>query len=285
MPENCEIELVCAGGLWPCEVDPGQLQNALVNLVVNACDAMPQGGKITIETANAHLDGAYAAAHIEVDPGQYVMLAVSDTGPGMTEEVMARAFEPFFTTKRAGAGSGLGLSMVYGFTKQSRGHIKLYSELGHGTTVKIYLPRGQAKPATDVAAETAVEKADEEETVLLVEDDADVRALAAEQLKSLGYQVLEAPNADAALAIIREGKPIALLFTDVVLPGGMNGRALADQVKHILPQMKVLYMSGYTENAIIHHGRLDPGVFLLQKPFRRHDLAAKVRAAIVGARR
>jgi PAS domain S-box-containing protein len=278
VPESIQIEVVADAGLWPCEADPGQLQNALLNLVVNARDAMPEGGRLTIESGNARLDDEYAAAHAELTPGQYVMLAVSDTGTGMLPEVVARAFDPFFTTKDVGKGTGLGLSMVYGFAKQSRGHVRIYSEVGHGTTVRLYLPRArEAKVTSTAAAEIADGKG---ECILLVEDNLDFRRLTLALLHSFGYRVLDAADAASALKVLDEHPEIELLLTDVVLPGPINGERLAAAARRSRPRLKVLYMSGYTENAILHHGRVDPGVQLLQKPFRKRDLAAKVRAVL-----
>jgi len=280
VPESIEIELIAAGGLWRCAADIGQLQNALLNLVLNARDAMADGGKLTIETANARLDDAYAEAHLEVTPGQYVLLAVSDTGQGMPPEVVARAFDPFFTTKRGGSGTGLGLSMVYGFAKQSGGHVKIYSEPGHGTTVKLYLPRSHddADPA-EVERDRA-EARGSGERVLVVEDDDAMRRLTCDLLTTLGYAPTAARHGPQALELLRTMPPPDLLLTDVMLPGGLNGRQLAAKAVDQRPDLRVLYMSGYTENAIVHHGRLDPGVQLLQKPFRRRDLALKVRAVL-----
>jgi CheY-like chemotaxis protein len=250
-------------------------------MVVNARDAMPSGGFLTIETADIDLDDEYAAAHAEVTPGEYVVLAVSDTGTGMPPEVVARVFEPFFTTKGMANGTGLGLSMVYGFVKQSLGHIKIYSEVGHGTTVRLYLPHSgeaadQARSA-DVMTEILGHGA---ETILVVEDDADLRELTSVLVRSLGYEVQVAEHAQAALDLLNGNPRISLLLTDVVLPGRMDGPRLAREALRIIPDLKVIYMSGYTENAIVHHGRVDPGVNLLQKPFRKRDLAAKLRAAL-----
>jgi PAS domain S-box-containing protein len=287
VPETIEIELVTAAGLWRCAVDVAQLQNALLNLVLNARDAMSEGGKLTIETANVRLDDAYAASNAEVVPGQYVMLAVSDTGVGMAAEVAARAFDPFYTTKRGGHGTGLGLSMVYGFVKQSGGHAKIYSEPGHGTTVKLYLPRSQAAADVIAVAKDCGEIFGDDAPVLVVEDDDEVRRLTCDLLGSLGYRPLPAAQADAALALLRANPDVAILLTDVMLPGGTNGRQLADAAIAERPHLRVLYMSGYTENAVIHHGRLDAGVQLLQKPFRRSDLAQKLRQVLaqpVGAK-
>ena len=281
--ETVTIETVLAGGLWSAAVDPNQLENAIVNLAVNARDAMADGGRLTIETANAHLDETYTeTAGEEVTPGQYVMVAVSDTGSGMSREVMSRAFEPFFTTKPMGVGTGLGLSQVYGFVKQSGGHIRIYSETGVGTTIKMYFPRLTGK--TDLpewiargAAPTMAPSIDGTETVLVVEDDPQVNKLAVEALQERGYQVMSAPDGPAALKLIDGAPAIDLMLTDVVLPGGMNGRQLTDEVVKRRPSIKVLYMTGYTRNAIIHHGRLDPDIDLLTKPFTADALARKVR--------
>ena len=280
LEEHIDIETVTAAGLWHCAVDPVQLENALLNLALNARDAMPDGGKLTIETANARLDDDYAAAQAEVTPGHYVMLAVTDTGSGMAPAVQERVFEPFFTTKAVGAGSGLGLSMVYGFVKQSGGHVSIYSEPGDGTTIKLYLPRStEAEAAERAPATDAVPRA-RGETVLVVEDDPDVRMLAVTLLGNLGYQTKAAATAAAALEQLGATARINLLLTDVVLAGGMNGRALATEVKRRAPEIQILYMSGYTENAIMHQGRLDTDAELLQKPFRRADLARAVRKVL-----
>ena len=280
LTEDIDIELVRGGGVWPIEVDAGQLESAVLNLAINARDAMPDGGKLTVETANAHLDDAYAQQHHEVEPGQYVMISVSDTGTGMAPDIVSRAFDPFYTTKPVGKGSGLGLSMVYGFVKQSGGHIKIYSESGEGTTIRMYFPRantpGQAwaSPAAPSLALVGTEH------ILVVEDDELVRSHVVSQLAGLGYRVTEASSGPAALHILSQGTDIDLLFTDVVMPGGVNGRQLAEQAMALCPGLKVLYTSGYTENAIVHHGRLDRGVHLLTKPYRRHELAAKVRKVL-----
>jgi PAS domain S-box-containing protein len=277
--ETIEVEAVGSAGLWPVEVDAHQLEAALLNLAVNARDAMPDGGKLTIETSNAFLDQDYCSANPEVLPGQYVMIAVSDNGTGMAKTVADRAFEPFFSTKGAGQGTGLGLSQVYGFIKQSRGHIKIYSEVGEGTSVKIYLPRlleeidrsDEERQAAD-----AVEGPGHE-TVLVVEDDRDVRAYLVELLRDLNYCVLSAHDAVSALGLIETSDiRIDLLLTDVVLPG-MNGRQLAEQAKDRRPNLKVLFTTGYSRNAIVHQGRLDPGVAMIQKPLIREDLAARIR--------
>jgi CheY-like chemotaxis protein len=238
---------------------------------------MPEGGKLTIETANTALDETYAATDTEVIPGQYVMVAVSDTGTGMTPEVLARAFEPFFTTKEVGRGTGLGLSMVYGFVKQSGGHVTIYSEVGEGTTVKLYFPRYQGgMAARDVPAPSAVPSASHEEVVLVVEDNEEVRSYSVMILTELGYGVLEARDAESALAILESAPRVDLLFTDVVLPG-KTGRVLADLARERWPKLPVLYTTGYSRNAIVHHGRLDPGVQLITKPFTFEELGKRVR--------
>jgi two-component system, NtrC family, sensor kinase len=281
--ETVTIETVLAGGLWKIAADPNQLENAILNLAVNARDAMPNGGRLTIETANSYLDDAYIAANSdEFSAGQYVMLAVSDSGAGMSREVRERAFEPFFTTKPAGMGTGLGLSMVYGFVKQSSGHIKIYSEPGEGTSIKLYFPRLAEKRALpewtdDRAAKRPAPSARGSETILLVEDDEEVRKFAAEVLREQGYTVHTASDAASALRLLEIESDIRLLFTDVVLPGGMNGRQLAEEARKSRPALQVLYATGYTRNAIIHQGRLDAEVELLTKPFTAEALARKVR--------
>jgi PAS domain S-box-containing protein len=278
--EAVAIETVLAGGLWRCFVDPSQLENALLNLAVNARDAMPVGGKLTLETGNTYLDQEYAAAHDEVTAGQYVMVAVSDTGGGMDAATIARAFEPFFTTKEQGKGTGLGLSQVYGFVKQSGGHVKIYSELGRGTTVKIYLPRYVSEGAPERIFDRSTPVVPGcGEMVLLVEDDADVREFSASALTHLGYRVLRAADAATALSILSEHRDIALLLTDVVLPG-LNGRQLADEARRLAPNLKVVYTTGYARNAIVHHGVLDKGVDLLAKPFTTDDLGRKLREVL-----
>ncbi len=289
--EAVTIETVLAGGLWKTAVDPNQLENAVLNLAVNARDAMPNGGRLTIETLNCHLDERYAEAVVEpIRPGQYVMVAVSDTGGGMTRETLSRAFEPFFTTKPIGAGSGLGLSMVYGFAKQSGGHIGIYSEVGEGTTIKLYFPRLSEQQAAMPAWESTRGSAplapggNGDETVLVVEDDEQVNRFTVEALEERGYRVYTAPDGMVALRII-DAMPdlvVDLLLTDVVLPGGMNGRQLADEVRKRRPDVKVLHITGYTRNAIIHHGRIDPDIELLTKPFTADALTRKVRRILDG---
>jgi CheY-like chemotaxis protein len=280
--EAIQIETVRGGGLWQTEADKTELESALLNLAINARDAMPAGGKLTIETGNAFLDEAYCAAVEDLKPGQYVMISMTDTGTGMSGDVISKAFDPFFTTKPAGTGTGLGLSQVHGFVKQSGGHIRIYSEIGEGTTVKIYLPRSLAR-----ARETESEiKAPESpkgqlETVLVVEDDPDVRSHVTETLRGLNYRVLEAADGPAAMALVQEPQPIDLLLTDVMMPG-MNGRALSDDAQRYRPDLKVLYMTGYSRNAIVHQGRLDPGVSLIQKPFSEAALASRVHAILSG---
>ncbi len=279
--EAIEIDLKLGSGLWPMLADRSQVESALINLAVNARDAMPEGGKLTIETANTHLDEVYASRNSDVTPGDYVMLAVTDTGSGMTPAVLARATEPFFTTKDVGEGSGLGLSMIYGFAKQSRGHMKIYSEVGLGTTVRLYLPRPAGDTAeTAMPAPAIVSNAAHGETILAVEDDAGVRSLVISQLADLGYRVIEAANGPQALAILESDRKIDLLFTDVVMPGGMTGRALAERALALRPSLKLLFTSGYTENTIAHHGRLEAGVHFLAKPYKLADLARKIREAL-----
>ncbi|MEP7004457.1 MAG: response regulator, partial [Sphingomonas bacterium] len=278
--ETVRLEIVTAPGLWRVEADPNQLESAILNLAVNARDAMPNGGHLTIETANSRLDEGYAATQAEVPPGQYVMIAVTDTGSGMPKHVTERAFEPFYTTKDVGKGSGLGLSMVYGFVKQSGGHVKIYSEEGRGTTIKIYLPRLLREPTQDEEPATLTagfEKSARRETILVVEDDDDVRTYSVECLRELGYRVLEAHDGPSALRLLeRQETPIDLLFTDVVMPG-MTGSELAETARMLQPDLRVLYTSGYTRNAIVHGGRLDPGVEVIVKPFTFEALSRKIR--------
>ncbi|WP_283811665.1 PAS domain S-box protein [Bradyrhizobium sp. UNPF46] len=279
--ENVEVELRLAKSLWSVTADIRQTETAILNIVLNARDAMPQGGKLTIETANVDLSDDYAAHNLEVNPGQYVMVALSDTGSGIAPEMRNRIFEPFFTTKPVGKGTGLGLSMVYGFVKQTGGHIQVYSEVGHGTCIKIYLPRAEAGATTGVPSSQAPEPvANGSESILVVEDDPHVRMFAVQQLRRLGYRVTEAADGPSALLeVSRSGAP-DLLFTDVVMPGGMTGRELAERIGQSFPGIRVLFTSGYTENSIVHHGRLDAGVHLLQKPYRSDRLAQKVREAL-----
>jgi PAS domain S-box-containing protein len=281
--ESILIETVLAGGLWPTLADGNQLENALINLAINARDAMPDGGKLTIETANTHLDEAYARMHEEVQPGQYVGIFVTDTGAGMARETVAHAFEPFFTTKEIGQGTGLGLSQVYGFIKQSGGHVKIYSEVGEGTTVKLYLPRYRgAENVVDERPETYQLPRGRSELVLVVEDDPDVRDYTVEMVGDLGYSVLSAPDGASALRLLDSHRQVSLLFTDVGLPGGMNGRQLAEQALRRQPRLKVLYTTGYARNAIVNQGRLDPAVEVVFKPFTYSDLATKIRHVLEG---
>jgi CheY-like chemotaxis protein len=280
--DDIEIEIASGEKSWPVLIDPAQLEAALLNLAVNARDAMPDGGRLIIETRNLQLDQDYAAREPEVVAGPYVMVAVADTGSGMPPAVLARAFEPFFTTKEVGRGTGLGLSMVYGFAKQSGGHVKIYSEVDHGTIVKLYLPRSD--PTGTIAASAVPDTAEPRgsERILLVEDDELVRRHAEGQLAALGYSVTAAASGPQALELLRGGAAIDLLFSDVVMPGGLNGRELAEAARRLRPGLPVLYTSGYTEDAIIHQGRLDLGVHLLNKPYRRDELAAKLRQVLAG---
>jgi CheY-like chemotaxis protein len=275
--DNIHVESVVAGGLWNTFVDLPQLENALLNVAFNARDAMPNGGKLTIELRNAYLDQSYAARHGDVKAGQYVLMAVTDTGVGMTPEQVERAFEPFYTTKPEGV--GLGLSQVYGLVKQSEGHIKIYSEPGQGTTVKLYLPRIRAKEEPEPTWPTDGASAQGEQ-VLVVEDDVEVRAAVVDMVADLGYHVFQAEDARSALAILRSEVAIDLLFTDVVMPGSMDGRQLVMAAQELVPTLAVLFTSGYTENAIIHHGRLDEEVILLSKPYDKEELAFKIRLAL-----
>jgi PAS domain S-box-containing protein len=276
--EHVEIESVFEEEICPAVVDPNQLATALLNLALNARDAMPDGGKLVIETGLVVLDENYIRISGDVRPGHYAMIAVSDTGTGIPAAIIDKVFDPFFTSKGPGKGTGLGLSMVYGFIKQSAGHIKIYSEEGHGTTVKMYLPPASG---ASLAPETtlAPELVGGDETILVVEDDKLVRDYVLTQLHSLGYVTLDAANAAEALALVESGAAFDLLFTDVIMPG-LNGRQLADEILKIRPGLKVLFTSGYTENAIIHHGRLDEGVLLLAKPYRKSDMAIMIRKAL-----
>jgi len=279
--EQIEIETMLEDEDCFATVDPNQLTTAILNLALNARDAMPNGGKLVLETGSVYLDEGYASAHGDVEPGRYIRIAVSDTGSGIPAAMIDKVFDPFFTSKGPGKGTGLGLSMVYGFVKQSAGHIKIYSEEGHGTTIKMYLPPGAATSAAPKTASVASLEGGNE-TILVVEDDRLVRDYVLTQLRSLGYVTLEAANAAEAIAIVRAGQAFDLLFTDVIMPGGLNGRQLADELQKIKPGVKVLFTSGYTENAIIHHGRLDTGVMLLAKPYRKSEMAAMIRTALAG---
>jgi len=278
--EDIELVTHLPDDLGSVKIDPGQIEQVVMNLVVNARDAMPNGGKLTIETANVELDQAYAGAHIAVRPGRYVMISVSDTGVGMAQEVRDGIFEPFFTTKETGKGTGLGLSTVYGIVKQSGGNIWVYSELGKGTTFKIYLPLVD-EPLEEIRKEVLKDELPRGvETILVVEDEEDVRRLSIQILKKQGYEVLEASCADDALVLTKEHKePIHMILTDVVMPG-MSGRELARQLKPLHPKMKVLYMSGYTDNAIVRHGVLDEGINYIQKPFTVDGLMKRVREVL-----
>jgi PAS domain S-box-containing protein len=276
--EQVVVETVLGGGLWRANVDPNQLEVAIINLAVNARDAMPKGGKLTLETANVYLDESYAARQVEVAPGQYIMIAVTDSGCGMTPDVLAKAFDPFFTTKDVGHGTGLGLSQVYGFAKQSGGHVKIYSEIGEGTTVKLYFPRVHAAVSQDeIERVEVVVRGSANETILVVEDDADVRGYSCDMLRELGYSILEAEHGEAGLKLLDAHPHIKLLFTDVGLPGGMNGRQLADEARRRRPHLRVLFTTGYARNAIVHDGRLDPGVELITKPYTQAALSTKLR--------
>jgi signal transduction histidine kinase/ActR/RegA family two-component response regulator len=278
--ESVRMETVLGGGLWLTLTDPAQLETSILNLCVNARDAMPEGGRLTLETANCHLDDRYSRLHPGVPSGQYVLIAVTDTGTGMAPEVAAKAFDPFFTTKETGKGTGLGLSQVFGFVKQSGGHVKIYSELGQGTTIKVYLPRfyGEAGQKQAVAPTGGAELKGSE-TVLLVEDDANVLALTATSLRDLGYTVIEAPHANDALAHLRNGAQVHLLLTDIVMPD-VTGRKLAEQAVLLSPGLKVMFMTGFTRNAVVHNGVLDAGVHFLAKPFTLEELSRKVREAL-----
>jgi PAS domain S-box-containing protein len=280
LPENINIKIFNTGGLWKTEIDPSQIETALLNLTLNARDAMREGGGLTIETANASLDEDYVAKELDVKAGQYVMIVVTDTGHGIAPDVIGHIFEPFFTTKEVGLGSGLGLSMIYGFVKQSGGHISVYSEQGEGTTFRLYLPRLKANDAQDEIDRDGQKIVGGNNIILVVEDDALVRDYVIAQLNGLGYRTLEASNGAEALVLLNQHPRIDLLFTDVIMPGGMGGRELADAASALKPDLKVLFTSGYTENSIAHNGRLDAGVDLLSKPYRRDQLTAKVRKVL-----
>jgi signal transduction histidine kinase/ActR/RegA family two-component response regulator len=277
--EAVSVETILGGGLWLTHADPVQLESSLLNLCVNARDAMPDGGRLTVETANCHLDDRYSRLHPGVPAGQYVLIAVTDTGTGMTPEVLAKAFDPFFTTKDQSKGTGLGLSQVYGFVKQSGGHIKVYSEVGQGTTIKIYLPRHYAVETERAEAGVKTSESPGTETVLLVEDEARVLELTAASLRELGYTVLEARGAREALDQLESGAAVDLLLTDIVMPE-MNGRKLADAAIVLRPDLKVMFMTGFTKNAVVHNGVLDPGVHFLAKPFSLEELSMKLREVL-----
>ena len=273
--EAVEVETVIGGGLWNTLADPAQVESAILNLAINARDAMPGGGRLTVEITNASLDEGYVRDIDGLNAGQFVLIAVSDTGEGMSAETVQKVFEPFFTTKPDGKGSGLGLSMVYGFVRQSNGHVRIYSEPGQGTTVKIYLPRSREAAAAPPAP-TRAPATGSNQTILVVEDEPAVRAAAVGMLQSLGYQCLEAGDANSALEVLENGAPVDLVFSDVVMPGPLKTRDFAERIEAIAPDTPILFTSGYTENAIVHHGRLDDGVSLLSKPYARDDLARRV---------
>src|SRR5215470_8258159 len=272
---NIVLETISGAGLWRVEVDASEMESTLLNLALNARDAMSEGGKLTIETSNAYLDEAYCREHEGIVPGQYVLVAVSDGGAGMSAETIDRAFEPFFTTKEAGKGTGLGLSQVYGFMKQSGGHVKIYSESGEGTTIKLYLPRREGDEVVVSGDDLNAERGGGE-TILIVEDDDGVRQYASEILRDLNYQVIEAKDSATALRLLDADKKFDLLLTDVVLPG-KNGRELANEVERRRPGTKIIFMTGYSRNAIVHQGRLDPGIELIPKPLTERVLARKIR--------
>jgi PAS domain S-box-containing protein len=280
--EHIEITPILAEDAWAAMVDPNQLTTAILNLALNARDAMPDGGKLTLESRNVYLDESYAGMNSEVTVGHYVMVTVSDSGTGILAHLLEKVFDPFFTTKGVGKGTGLGLSMVFGFVKQSGGHIKIYSEEGHGTSVKIYLPRATGLTQTAAEAQAGSKIVGGSELILIVEDDAMVRKYVRTQIEGLGYATLAAANAAEALEVIDANAQIDLLFTDVIMPGAMNGRQLVDEAQRRRPGLKTLFTSGYTENAIVHHGRLDSGVLLLAKPYRKSELARMIRTALGG---
>ena len=283
LTEAISVETIRAAGLWRCYADAGEIENAIINLAVNARDAMPDGGKLTIETANAHVDERYAALHGDLKHGQYILVCVTDTGSGMTPDIIEKAFDPFFTTKEVGKGTGLGLSQVFGFAKQSGGHVSIYSEPDHGTTVKLYLPRyeGSSEPTqvTPDMAETPLAKASE--TILVVEDEARVRELTSEMLSELGYSVIATGSPNDAIRIVDERDDIALVFTDIVMPE-INGKKLAEMVRAVRPDLPILFTTGYTRNAIVHNQTLDIGVALIAKPYAIRDLALKIRDVLEG---
>jgi CheY-like chemotaxis protein len=274
---SVHMEVVGAGGLWPTLVDPNQLENALLNLCINARDAMPEGGRLTIETANKWLDER-AAREQDLPPGQYVSLCVTDTGSGMTPEVVARAFDPFFTTKPFGEGTGLGLSMIYGFARQSGGQIRVYTEVGKGTTMCLYLPRHDQGAGEEAEAEfrDSVQRTGDGKVVLVIDDEPTIRMLVAEVLEEAGYGVVEAADGPAGLKVLQSSGRIDLLVTDVGLPGGLNGRQVADAARVLRPDLKVMFITGYAENAAIGHGHLDKGMRVITKPFEMEDLARKL---------
>ncbi|WP_198283313.1 PAS domain-containing protein [Sphingomonas sp. PAMC 26617] len=276
-----QLETVLAGGLWPVHADPNQLENVVLNLAINGRDAMPSGGKMTVETQNAHLDSRYAADEIGIVPGQYVLIAVTDSGTGMPQEVIDKAFDPFFTTKEVGKGTGLGLSQVYGFIKQSGGHVRIYSELGQGSTVKLYLPRliGHKSSSDKAETEADLPLGERHELILVVEDEPSVRQLSCDALTELGYRVVEADSAKAALQLLDANPEIALIFTDIMMPE-MNGAQLAKLAREKRPDVPILFTTGYTRNAVVHNGVVDAGVELIGKPFTIEELAARVRTVL-----
>jgi CheY-like chemotaxis protein len=276
------VDSVTASGLWAVEVDPNQLENALLNLAINARDAMPGGGRLTIETANRSMDVRSAREH-DLSPGQYVSLSVTDTGTGMTPEVIARAFDPFFTTKPLGAGTGLGLSMVYGFARQSGGQVRISSEVGHGTTICLYLPRyvGNRAEDQDSTHSGSDVPAGAGETVLVIDDEPVLRMLVVDVLEELGYAALEASDGPEGLKVLQSKARVDLLITDVGLPGGLNGRQVADAARALRPDMKVLFITGYAENAVLSNGHLDRGMHMVTKPFAMDELARRIRAILM----
>jgi nitrogen-specific signal transduction histidine kinase/CheY-like chemotaxis protein len=281
--EDISVRTVLTDDLWPATADQSQLEDAILNLAVNARDAMPDGGELVIETANVHLDDEYAGANVEVTPGDYATVIVSDSGTGMPREVIERAFEPFFTTKDVGRGTGLGLSMVYGLVKQSRGHVKIYSEVGHGTSIRVYLPRAKDTAATVAAQAAAAEaSAGGSEAILVVEDDPAVRRVAVTLLESLGYRVLPASDGKSALDVLRGAEPIDLLFTDLIMPNGMSGQELLKKAREVRPGLKALFTSGYSEQFLKGRGGADEKAPLVGKPYRRQRLAEAVRGALGG---
>lgn len=279
--ERIEVEAVGSAGLWQIEADANHLESAIINLAINARDAMPEGGKLTVEAVNVAADDDYSRLNPELSPGQYVAICVTDTGSGMAADVVDHAFEPFFTTKEPGHGTGLGLSQVYGFVKQSGGHVKIYSEIGHGTSIKMYFPRYHGAVQTTVSEpDDVLPEGEKVETILIVEDDADLRAYVSDVLRDLNYRVVSAPSAQGALTILLQEEPkVNLLLTDVVMPG-INGRELGRRAQQIRPNLKILYMTGYSRNAVVHQGRLDEGVDLLEKPISQAKLALRVREVL-----
>jgi len=278
--ETVDMRIASEPELWLATIDQHQFENALLNLAINARDAMPRGGKLTIETSNETLDAIYAAQFDDVEQGDYVQVAVSDTGSGISPDILDKVFDPFFTTKGVGEGSGLGLSMVYGFAKQSKGHVTIYSEVDHGTTIKLYMPRSNVDAAQVPSNKDTPEFSPGSERILIVEDDADVRKIPANILRKQGYDIVDAENGAAAIEHLNDGKAFDLIFTDLILPGGMNGVEIAEEARRIQPGIKVLYTTGYAETSVAHHGRLDPDQTLVNKPYRRAELLEKVRSTL-----